>query len=88
MGRVEEAVEEDKKVLHRNLKDLTVIIRLVVVYSLLDRQEEALAASDELLRLNSQFTIASVNKSWPYKHKEDRDLNMTAQRKAGLPETK
>ena len=87
-GRVEKAAEEFKKVLHRNPKDLTALVRLVVAYSLLDQQQEARSSAAELLRLNPKFTIASVKKAWPYKNKEDLDLNMNALRKAGLPETR
>jgi tetratricopeptide (TPR) repeat protein len=83
MGRLEEALEELKK--NRNPKDITNRIRFAAVYSLLGRKEDASAAVAEVLRLNPKFSIKSIAR-WPIKNQEDRDLLMSALRKAGLPE--
>mgnify|MGYP001816789333 CR=1 FL=1 len=85
-GKIEQAVDEFKKVLNRNPKDLTALIRLVAAYSLLGKSEDAKAAASEVLKLNPKFSIATIAKRWPYKNKADRDFEMDALRKAGLPE--
>jgi adenylate cyclase len=86
LGRLEDSVKEFKKVLNRNPDDLTAAIRLVAAYSLLERKDEANAAAAEVLRLNPKFSIAKIAKSWSYKNDSDKDLELNALRKAGLPE--
>jgi adenylate cyclase len=86
LGRLEDSVKEFKKVLSRNPDDLTAAIRLVAAYSLLERKDEANAAAAEVLRLNPKFSIAKIAKSWSYKNDSDKDLELNALRKAGLPE--
>jgi hypothetical protein len=46
--------------------------------------EEARATADELLKVNPKFSVASLEKRAPYKHKSDLELSMSALRKAGL----
>jgi adenylate cyclase len=86
LGRLEDSVKEFKKVLNRNPNDLTAAIRLVAAYSLLERKEEANAAAAEVLRLNPKFSISRIAKSWAYKNYSNRDFELNALRKAGLPE--
>jgi adenylate cyclase len=86
IGRLEDAVQEFKKVLNRNPNDILAAIRLVAAYSLLGRKEDASAAAAEVLRLNPKFSITRIAKSWQFKNDSDRDLEMNALREAGLPE--
>ena len=85
MGRHEEAVEELRKVLYHNPKDMTARIRLATAYSLLGREDDASTEAAEILRQNPKFSITRIAK-WPIKNKADMDLIMNALRKAGLPE--
>jgi len=86
IGRLEDAVQEFKKVLNRNPNDILAAIRLVAAYSLLGRKEDASAAAAEVLRLNPKFSISRIAKSWAYKNDSDRDFELNALRLAGLPE--
>jgi adenylate cyclase len=86
IGKLEDAVQEFKKVLSHNPNDILAAIRLVAAYSLLGRKEDASAAAAEVLRLNPKFSITRIAKSWQFKNDSDRDLEMNALRLAGLPE--
>jgi adenylate cyclase len=52
----------------------------------LDRQAEAAAAAQEVLRVNPKFTLESYAKTLPYKNKVDIERYISALRKAGLPD--
>jgi tetratricopeptide (TPR) repeat protein len=82
---IENAVEEFKKVLHRNPDDLIAHIRQASTYSLLGRQEDAGIEAKEILRLAPQFSVGHIAKTWPYRNSADTDLIVNALRKAGLP---
>jgi adenylate cyclase len=82
--RYDEAIAVLKKALKRTPDHLLSLIGLTVAYSLAGRMEEARATADELLKVNPKFSVASLEKRAPYKHKSDLELSMSALRKAGL----
>ena len=85
MGKTDEAIDEFKKVLHHNPKDMTARVRLAAAYSLSDKDQEASSEATEILKQNPKFSIESVKK-WGIKSKEDLELLMNALFKAGLPD--
>jgi len=86
LERYEEAIEEYKKILHRNQNNLFARINITAAYSLLGREEEASASASEVLRINPKFRIMTYAKSHVEKNKEDKDRYINALRMAGLPE--
>jgi adenylate cyclase len=86
-GKYDKAIETFKRAIHVNPDYLTAHAFLAACYSSLDRQAEAAAEADEVLRINPQFTLEAYAKTLPYKNKLDIDLYIGALRKAGLPET-
>ena len=52
----------------------------------LGQEDEARAAASEVLRINPRFTLKAWSAHVPYNNKEMRERNLTAFRKAGLPE--
>jgi len=86
LGRHEEAIEEFKKVLHRNQNNLGARLRITAAYSLLGREEEASTSALEVLRINPKFSINIHTNYIPYKNKKDLEQYAEALRKAGLPE--
>ncbi len=86
LERYGEAIEEYKKVLHRNQNNLFARISITAAYSLLGREEEASASASEVLRINPKFRIKTYAKSYEAKRKEDKDRYVNALRMAGLPE--
>ena len=84
VGRCEEAIEQFKKLLHRNPDDLLTSIRLTAAYSQLGREEEARAAAAEVLRLNPKFSVDYIARKWPYKNQADMEMLVDALRKTGL----
>ena len=83
MGKYEEALEEYKKAYRLAPGNLHTQLGLTVIYSLLNREEEARSAASKVLEISPQFSVAS-SKSWPYKNKADLKLIVDALRKAGL----
>jgi TolB-like protein/Flp pilus assembly protein TadD len=86
LGKYEQGVEEFKKVLSRNPKDLTALVRLAMAYSLLEQEDYAHATAAEIIKLNPKFSVEKVVKALPYRKEEDRQLVKIALQKAGLPE--
>jgi adenylate cyclase len=86
LERYEEAIEENKKVLHRNQNNLFARISITAAYSLLGREEEARASASEVLRINPKFRIKTYEKTYVSKNKEYKDRYFNALRMAGLPE--
>jgi len=84
IGEFEKAIAICKKGLHKNPDDLVGRVTLATAYCSLGREEEARAEAAELLRIDPKFTVAYASKTWPYKNQADRDLVLSALRKAGL----
>jgi len=59
---------------------------LAVCYAALDRDEEAKAATAEMLRTNPGFTLKAWAAYVPYTHERDRQRALDILRKAGVPE--
>lgn len=57
---------------------------LVIYYVELGREEEAQAATAEMLRINSQFSTETVRPFMPNKDPARTEHQLTALRKAGL----
>ena len=85
-GQYEEALVAGKKNLERNPNYLYSNVRLVVIYSLLGRDEEARAQAAVLLKQKPKFSVQGWPKFVHYKNKVDLDRELNALRKAGLPE--
>ena len=85
-AQYDEAISTLKKALQINPDFLSSHIYLVACYSSLNRQQEAAAEVEEVLRINPKFSLNSYAESLPYKHKADIDRHVAALRKAGLPE--
>jgi hypothetical protein len=56
-------------------------------YAMLGRTEEARAAATDVLRINPDFTLQAYAAHVPYRNRTDVERDLTAFRKAGLPET-
>jgi TolB-like protein/Tfp pilus assembly protein PilF len=85
-GQYEEAILTLKKAVRTNLDFLPAHIFLAACYSSLGRDAEATVAAKEILRINPKFSIESYAKTLPYKKEADIEREVTALRKAGLPE--
>jgi len=83
-GQYDKAVETFKKAVHVNPDYLVAHAFLAASYSSIDRQAEAAAEADEVLRINPKFTLESYAKTLPYKNKVDIERYVAALRKAGL----
>jgi TolB-like protein/Flp pilus assembly protein TadD len=85
-GQYDKAIDTWKKALHKAPKYLPAHAFLAASYISLDRQAEAAAEVDEVLRINPQFTLESYAKTLPYKNNADIERYVAVLRKAGLPE--
>jgi TolB-like protein/Tfp pilus assembly protein PilF len=86
-GQYEKAVETLKKAVHVSPDYLIAHAFLAASLSSLERQAEAAAEADEVLRINPKFSLDSYAKTLPYKNKADIERYLAALRKAGLPQT-
>jgi tetratricopeptide (TPR) repeat protein len=96
-GRFEEAIDTSRKLLDNNPKteyELRAYITLTCAYSALGREEDVRAAAKEILRIMPDFSVEvfatkylwlgiSFN-DWFMKHEADKNLLVTALRKAEL----
>jgi len=86
LGRYEEAIVQLKKAVNLTPDSLYAHVGLAATYSLAGRNEEAHYEVSEILRIQPKFSLDSVAKRSPFKHKADIDRVAGALRKAGLPE--
>ncbi|MDH3878517.1 MAG: adenylate/guanylate cyclase domain-containing protein [Desulfobacterales bacterium] len=84
-GQYEDALKAAKKALLRNPDASGNHMRLAVIYALLNRQEEASAATKKALEIDPSLSVKRV-KHWPFKNQADLKLYADAMRKAGFPE--
>ena len=83
-GRYEEAIAAYKKAL-THIPDLLIAhLGLAVIYSELDREEEARAEVAEVLRLNPKYSLEVLRQISPYKDPAVLERMLAALRKAGL----
>jgi TolB-like protein/Tfp pilus assembly protein PilF len=85
-GQYDLAILTLKRAVSTNPNFLPTYAFLVACYSSINRQAEAIAAGEEVLKLNPKFTLESYAKTLPYKNKADIDRYIAALRQAGLPE--
>ena len=83
-GYYEEAISAAKEAIHREPDSLYAHTCLASCYALLDRNDEAQAEVDEILRIYPKYTLEIMGKKAPYKNPTDRDRLIGAMRKAGL----
>jgi adenylate cyclase len=86
VGRYEEAIAAGKKAVTLSPNDYIAHMLLAATYSLAGRQKEARNAAAEVLRLNPKFSIVYWRKIVPFKNQADKELVISAMRKAGLPD--
>jgi len=85
-GQYNQALTEYKKGLHLSPDSFSLNLSLAIIYVLLDRQEEAVAAAKKTLERNPDFSVTIASKTWPYKNSGELKLLVDAMRKAGLPD--
>ena len=83
-GRYQEAVSALKKALQRAPDNIPAHINLTATYSLMGREKEARAETEEVIRLNPKFSLEQFAKIVPYKDQSQVDSLIDALRKAGL----
>jgi adenylate cyclase len=83
-GRFDEAVEQAKRAVERNPKDLVAYLALATGCILTGREREARAAAAEVLKMNPAFSVEQFGRILPYKDKSFVDRSIDAWRKAGL----
>ncbi len=86
-GMYEEAIPAYKKAISLSPDNFFAHLYLAATYSLVDREEEAGAEVEEVLRINPQYCTECFSKTNPYKNPADRELIVNALLKAGLPRT-
>jgi len=62
------------------------LFRLAAIYAMLGQGEEARIHVEELLKLDPNYTVKRLSKTFVYKNQVDADRIINALRKAGLPE--
>jgi adenylate cyclase len=85
-GQYEDALTALKKALHRSPDAFSTHVYLVIIYALLDRQEEAEAAAKKVLEIMPSYSVERASKTAPYKNQADLKLFIDAMRKTGFPE--
>jgi len=82
-GRFEEAVSAYKKVFQRAPDHLIAHVGLATTYSLMDREKEARAEAQAVLRINPKFSLSHFKKTaLVYKDKSENDKILYAMTKA------
>jgi TolB-like protein/class 3 adenylate cyclase/cytochrome c-type biogenesis protein CcmH/NrfG len=83
-GRFDEAVDQAKRAVERNPKDLVAYLALASGCILTGREREARAAAAEVLKMNPAFSVEQFARRLPFKDKSFVDRSIDAWRKAGL----
>ena len=83
-GQYEEATIAGNKAVQIQPDSLVARAFLAAAYSLSGRKEEARVEAEEVLRINSKFSVDRWTEKMPYKNEEDKELIITALRNAGL----
>ena len=84
MGRTHEALAIAKRILTRNPDHLTAHVLLTVIYSELDRLEEARAEAAEILRISPHYSLEVMMQRMPQKDQASLRRYVEGLRKAGL----
>jgi adenylate cyclase len=83
-GRYSEGLEQAKKAVERDPKNPITHIALVASYVLVGREEEALVAAADVLRINPNFSVEQYVRGVPLKDQLQAERYIEALRKAGL----
>jgi len=83
-GQYNEVIAACRKAIRLSPDSLFAHIILAAAYGSADRDEEALAEIAEVHRINPQFSLEFLAKTWPYKNKADVEKYVAPLRKAGL----
>ena len=83
-GRFDEAVDQAKRAVERNPKDLVAYLALASGCILTGREGEARAAAAEVLKMNPAFSVEQFARRLPFKDRSFVDRSVEAWRKAGL----
>ena len=83
----DESIAICKKAIKVSPNFLPAHLYLAACYSSLNRDAEATAAAKEVIKINPKFNIESYAKRLLYKNKSDKERELNALRKAGLPYT-
>jgi adenylate cyclase len=85
-GQYNDAIVAYHKALSRQSDNLPVHLCLAAAYSLSNDETNAHAEIEEVLRLNTKYSVENAAKASPYRNQTDKDRFIDALRKAGLPE--
>jgi adenylate cyclase len=84
VGKFDEAVEQAKKAVERDPKNLFPYLALASACILAGREAEARAAAAEVLKINSAFSVEKHARTRPYRDRSFVDRTIESLRKAGL----
>jgi len=84
VGRFDEAVEQAKKAVERNPKDLLSHLALAAGCILAGREGEARTAAVEVLKIDPTFSLEQFARGLPFRDKSFINRSVNAWRKAGL----
>ncbi len=85
-SRYDEAITALKRGAERNPNYPAFPLFMAASYAMLGREEEARSAAAEVLRINPRFSLKAFAAHVPYRSTAYLDRDLTAFRKAGLPE--
>lgn len=77
-------IEQAKKAVERDPKDLSAYLALASGCILTGREREARAAAAEVLKMNPAFSMEQFGRALPFKDKSFVDRSIETWRKAGL----
>jgi tetratricopeptide (TPR) repeat protein len=83
-GQYEEAISAYKKALQKQPTFLFAHLGLAASYAPLGKNEEAHDEATEVLKIDPEFSLEHLAKTYPFKNKADTDRYVDALRKAGL----
>jgi len=86
LGLYDEAIVQVKRAIEKKSNDLLANVVLTSCYSQAGREEEARTAAKEVLRLNPKFSVAQIQRTAPYKNRDNAKRFGDSLRKAGLPD--
>jgi adenylate cyclase len=85
-GQYEDALTAAKKALQRHPNSVGSHLLLAIIYTILDRQEEAGASVKKALEIMPNISVELFSRIAPFKNQADLNFFSDALRKAGLPE--
>lgn len=85
-GQYEQAIATLKAGIRRNPEFIVFHLYLAASYAEIGRMDEARASGARVLELNPNFTLSAYSSYLPHREQADREKDLAAMRKAGLPE--